>query len=302
MKRLYHYTPMLIISMITTVVMIIAELLAFCNTMVCDTDYYVWVISDSGADEALYNELDEYFTQLPNATDIPKEVYTKSLDKKKVSSSAKQLVKASMDYTFGKSNKKPEVKYDYTQYEIDVTEYIETYSEANNIEKDSEYYSLIDNTLYVTERKIDSSLDVLMAKKIADSSLPSITRRLVPSLSIFMGISVVLLLMLVGLMCYVDREHLFDVPYWVGSVMFCGSALLLVPTAYCRMTGYFDGLFLENESIYYAITGAIYGITDRVMLVNAGIFALGILLIIFTQVIHLFRVREAKRQTRGDID
>ena len=49
-----------------------------------------------------------------------------------------------------------------------------------------------------------------------------------------------------------------------------------------------------KESVYYALTGAIYGVTDRLILVNCILFALGLVLIIFTQIIHVFRVRDAK--------
>ncbi|MBQ8965924.1 hypothetical protein [Ruminococcus sp.] len=294
MKNLYHYTPMLILTMLASVVMVLVQLLVFCNTMVFDTDYYVWTISDSGSDTALYNELNAYFSQLSKATGVPQEVYTKSLTKESVSVAAKRLAKMSLDYTFGRSNAKPVVQYDYTQFEKDVTDYIEKYSDANNIEKDSEYYSFIDNTIYVAEKKMDATFDIMMTQQLAESSIPSVTRRLVSSLNILMGVGILVLVGLICLMWYVDRHHPFDMPYWIGCILMCGSALLLIPTLYVRFTGYFDGLFMEEESVYYAITGALYGVTNRMILVNSIMFALGFVLLIFTQVIHVFRVKDAK--------
>ena len=295
MKRLYHYTPMLILTIFATMIMVVGQLLVFCNTMVFNTDYYVWTISNSGADTALYEELDTYFGQLSAPTGIPKEVYTNSLDKKNVSVTAKKLTKASLDYTFGKSNDKPAVIYDYTQFETDVTDYIEKYADANDIEKDAEYYTLIDNTISTAEKKLDSSFDIMMAQKLAESSVPKLTRRLVPSLNILLGVCVVVFVGLLGLMLYVDRHHPFDMPYWIGALMFCGSAVLLIPTVYCRITNYFDSLFLNDKSAFYALTGSLYGVTDRIILVNSILFALGLVLMIFAQVIHVFRVRDAKR-------
>ena len=302
MKKLYHYTPMLILALLSAVVMIVAEVLVFCNTMVFNPDYYVWVISENDVDDAVYDELDKYFGQMPQSTGIPKSVYVKSLDKKKVSAATKQLAKASFDYIFGRTTKKPELKYDHTQYEIDVTEYCETYSQEHDIVKDSDYYSMLDNTLYVTEKKVDRTLDVFLSQQLAENSMVRYTRRFVPSVRVFVGISFVMLAMFLGLMYYIDRNHPCDLLYWLGTVLFSGSAVLLIPTAYARLTGYFDGFFMEDETIYYAMTGAIYGITDRVMLVNAGLFAFGIILMIFAQVIHVFRVREAKHAVREEAE
>lgn len=285
---------MLILAIFATIVMAAGQLLAFCNTMVFNTDYYVWTISDSGADTALYEELDSYFSQISIPTDIPKEVYTKSLDKKNVSVAAKKLTKASLDYTFGKSNTKPALSYDFTQLETDITEYIEKYSSANDIEKDAEYYTFIDNTINVVEKKMEASFDIMMAKQLADSSIPKLTRRLVPSANIMLGVCVVVFAGLLGLMFYINRHHPFDMPYWIGVIMFSGSSLLLLPTVYLRITDYFDGLFIDNRSTFFALTGSLYGVTDRIILVNCILFALGIVLMIFAQFIHVFRVKDAK--------
>jgi hypothetical protein len=285
---------MLTLAFFATIFAVLTEIVIFCITMVFNTDYYVWTISESGSDKALYNEIDEYFGQYSAPTGIPKEVYTNSLDEEKVSSTAKDLARSSLDYMFGKSLAKPEVYYDFTDFETDVTEYIEKYSEANNIEKDKEYYTFIDNTIDVAEKKVVSTFDVLMVKKLATSSSPSVLRKIVPELSLAMGICVVVLVGLIGLMFYIDRHHPFDMPYWIGTILFACGALFLIPSIYCRYTGYFDGLFMEDPSIYYAITGAIYGVLEKLILVNSILLGLGVVLMIFAQVIHIFRVREAK--------
>lgn len=297
MKRLYHYGPMLTLAIFATIAAVIMQLLIFCDTMIFNTDYYVWTISKSGADTALYNELDEYFGQYSNPTSIPKEVYTKSLDQKKVSATAKKLVRSSLEYMFGRSLSKPVVDYDFTDFEVDVIDYVEKYSEANNIEKDQEYYSLIDNTLDNAEKKVVSSFDILMVKKLADSHYSSIFKKIVPEMGMAMGICLFLLLSLLGLMWYIDRHHPFDLPYWIGTILFCSSLLFLIPSLYLRFSGYFDGLFMEDPSIYYAITGAIYGVTDRLIIVNCILLALGLVFIIFAQIIHVFRVRYAQSIT-----
>ena len=61
---------MLILTIFAAVFMVLTQLLIFCQTMVLNTDYYVWTISDSGAEEALYNEVSTYFRQSSIPTDM----------------------------------------------------------------------------------------------------------------------------------------------------------------------------------------------------------------------------------------
>ncbi|MBP3797503.1 MAG: hypothetical protein J6I46_07000 [Ruminococcus sp.] len=295
MKKLYHYTPMLILTILASIALIATEMIAFGKNIVFNPDYYVWMITKSGADTALYNDITEYFTQLSAPTGIPEEVYNNSIDEHNVSVTAKQLTKTSLEYTFGKSNTKPEINYDYTQLEKDITEYIEKYSDANGIEKDSEYYSLIDQTIHTAEVKLEGSFDIMMAQKLANSSAPQSLRRIVPALDIAMIVCGVITIALIALMFYINRHHLFDMVYWIGTILFCGGGMLLIPTVFFKVTKYFDGFFLTDESLYRVATGSLYGLSDRIMMVNLVLCGFGVVLIIFAQIIHVARVRAARR-------
>lgn len=295
MKKLYHYTPMLILTILAAIAMIAAELTAFCINIVFNPDYYVWMITKSGADTALYEDITDYFKQLSTPTGIPEEVYNNSIDEHNISVAAKQLTKTSLEYAFGKSNTKPVINYDYTQLETDITEYIEKYSDANGIEKDSEYYSLIDQTIHTAEVKLEGSFDIILAQKLAESSAPQSLRRIVPALNMVLGICIVILVALIALMFYINRHHMFDMVYWIGTILFCGAGMLLVPTVYFKVTKYFDGFFLTDPSLYRAATGSLYGLSDRIMMLNLVLCGFGIVLIIFAQIIHVARVRTARR-------
>jgi len=296
MKKLYHYAPMLILTIFTSLFFVLMQLTLFGNSTVFDPAYYVKVITDSGSDDALYDEINAYFSQLSKATGIPQETYMKSFTKEKVSKAARKLTIGSMEYVCGEIAEKPVSGFDFTEYEADVTDYIEKYSEENKIEKDDEYYKLIDNTLKVSEKKVDSLFDVMMTERLASSGVTSISRKVVPKLNILIIGSIVLVAIFLGMMWYVDRHHPFDMLYWGGAVLFSSAGLLLIPTLYIRFTGYFDGLFLDQKSVYYAITGALYGVTDRIILVDLILLAVGILLIVFAQIVHNIRIRNAHRR------
>ena len=297
MKKLYHYRPMLTLAIFASLFAVLAEALIFCSTMVFNTRYYVWNISDSGADKALYNEINDYFDHFSDATFIPKEVYTKSFTEENVSLTAKKLARSSLEYMFGRSLAKPEVDYDFTKYENDVIEFVEKDAEERSIEKDKQYYADLENTITVSEKKVNSSFDIYMFKQLATGSNVSVLKRLVPELSTAIGIVFAAFIIMVGLMIYIDRHHPFDMPYWFGTIFFACGGVFLIPCLYLRFTGYFDGLFMEDQSIYYAITGAIYGVLDKLILVNSILVALGLVLIVFAQIIHIFRIRAAKSRS-----
>lgn len=294
MKKLYHYPPMLILAILASIAVAAFELCAFAKYMVLNPDYYLWVIQDSKVEEAMYDEVDAYFENLAGPSQIPKEVFTKSLDKKRLGAAARSLTRNSISYIIGQTPEKPTVQYDFTQLENDITEYIETYSEANNYEKDDEYYALIDNTIKVSEEFITRHFDVMLMKRLANSGYVSTVRKVYSLISAVMLVAGVVAVTLIIFMIVIDRKHLFDMFYWIGTVAFCAGGLLLIPSFYLSYTNYFDGFFVEDESVYRAMTGVLYGITDRMTMVNMIVVGSGLVLIIFAQIIHVARVKLSK--------
>lgn len=290
MKKLHNYPSMLGFTLLACLLMITAELCILCKSTLMKPEFYMDNIRESKADEAICGELDAYFTQLQNPTDIPKEVFVKSMTYDKISGSAKQLAKASILYIIGRSASKPEVQYDFDAFENDITQYVESFSEENGIKKDDEYYKLIDNVVDAGETQIKSRLDVMMLKQLADSPAASGIRKLAPNIVIGIVMSLICLAAVIFAMYIIDKEHPFDLFYWVGCTMFASAAVLLAPSLYLKISGFFDGFFVENESIYLAMTGLLYGVIDKVITANIVIGALGIIMMVAAQVIHKIRV------------
>lgn len=291
MKKLHNYPSMLGFTVIACILMIAAQLCIMCRITLMKPEFYMDNIQQSKADKAAYDELDKFFTQLQSPTDIPKEVFTKSLSKENVSGSARQLAKASILYITGKSAAKPEVRYDFESLENDITEYVESYSEENGIEKDEEYYSLIENTIDTCETQIKGKLDVMMLKKLSDSPAVKGIRKLAPCINIGIVMTLICLAAIIFAMYLTDRDHPFDMLYWVGCAMFASSAVMLIPSMYLKHTNFFDGFFVENESIYRAMTGLLYSVTDKIYTVNLLIAVIGVIMMIATQIIYTIRVR-----------
>lgn len=292
MKKLHNYPSMLGFSALACILMIAAQLSMICRSTLLKPEFYMENIKQSKADEAVYNELDAFFTQLQSPTDIPKEVFTKSMTMDNVSGSTRQLAKSSILYITGKSASKPEVVYDFEELEGDITQYIESYSDENGIEKDDEYYKLINKTIETCETRIKAKLDVMMLKKFSETPAVNGIRKLAPCINIAIVMTVIFILAVILAMYITDKHHPFDLLYWVGCSIFASSMVMLVPSFYLKHTGFFDGFFVENESIYRAMTGMLYSITDKIYSVNLVLAAAGIVMMTATQIIYMIRVRK----------
>lgn len=301
MKKLYHYTPMLILSLITAFILMIFEISAFISQTLFKPQIYSDTMGKGSISQTIYDELDEYFKQYSAPTGIPHEVFTKSLDKKKLSNAAYALLTDSLSYLTNPDAPKPQVTYDFTQLESDITEYIENYSEQNEIEKDEEYYSLIDSTITTAKEQIENKLDIMMLYTLSQTGFASKLHKYAGMVNIGMTASAILLAVLLSLMVFIDRHHPRDFPYWTGSIMFCSSAVILVPAIYLKKTRFFDGFFMRSEHIYRTVTGLFSEILDKIIFSQTIILAIGVFLIILTLVIHkLYRNYCKKRHFADD--
>ncbi|MBR1863127.1 MAG: hypothetical protein IJ806_03445 [Ruminococcus sp.] len=296
MKKLYNYPAMLIICVLACISVVVGEVCILAKAMVLNPDYYLWVIDKKNVTDVLYNELDEAYEQLSVPTYIPKEVYMNSITREQLSATTRSVARSSMQYILGWTNDKPVIDYDFTQMENDITDYIETYSEANSIEKDDVYYETVENTIEVAREKLEPRLDVLLLKKISESRFTNQVRKYSPLVSAILSIAAVVTAVLLIFMVIINRRHIIDIIYWVGTILFVSGGLLLIPSLYLSLTNYFDGFILSDPTIYAAMTGALYGIVDRMVMVNIIMCCAGVVFIIFAQIAHSIRKSEIKRR------
>lgn len=301
MKKLYHYPAMLILSLFAVLALLLLEITAYISQVMFKPQIYSEALGRYDVAGAIYDDLNTYFEQFSAPTGIPKECFTDSLDKTKLSEAAYALLTDSLAYLTDPNAPTPTVKYDFTQLENDITEYVEQYSEENGIEKNDEYYKLIEQTISTAETQIESRLDVMMLHTLSQSKFASGMHKYARLIDLAMIISAVLLAALVAAMCFVDRRHPRDYTYWFGTILFCSSAILLIPAAYVNKIGYFDSFFMKSEHIYRTVTGLFNTTLERVIRAQTIVLISGILLIIITAVVHNIYVRYRKRKRLTEV-
>jgi hypothetical protein len=296
MKKLYHYPSMFILSVVSALVLILFEATLFVSQVLFKENIYSEALGKFDIAGTIYDELDTYFEQLYAPTGIPKEVYMDSIEKSALSQASYTLLTDSLEYLTNPKADKPEIQYDFTQLESDITEYIENYADENGDEKDDDYYSLIDNTISVAESQIQSRLDVMMLYTVSQTGFAEKIHNASGYVNYAMvGVGAVLLILL-AVMFAINRHHLRDMTYWIGGIMLSASAVIIAPALYLEKTGYFNKFFMRSNHIYQTVTGFFSVALDKIITAQVALLIIAVVLIVATLGIHSLYVFYLKKK------
>ena len=302
MKKLYHFAPMAVATLLMALMIAVFEALTYTSQVLLMPDIYIDVMAEYDVDDALYQGVDDYFAMYSRPTGIPKETFTDPLKQKELSSSSLRLVQDSIRYLAGRTDEKPEVKFDFTGLENSITDYVESYAEANNKEKDADYEKLIKNTIRIAEEQVRNRIDVMLMKKLCSSGFAQAIRKLAKYLVPAMIASGCVIILLIAVMVFIDRHHIADLPYWFGTAMFSSSLLFLIPCLILKHGRKFDGFFISDAGVYRTVTGLLYTITGDLITINGILLTVGVMLILFAQLIHLLRKKKAIKENESETD
>lgn len=285
---------MLILTLLSVLTLIVFEVTAFVQNVVFDPSVYSEAITKQKVGDVVYDNLCDYFTSFEGPTGIPANVFIDGIDKDQLLDAAYSLTSDSIYYLTNSSAPAPQIKFDYSKVDKSVTDYIENYSQENGIEKDDDYYKLLENTLTTVHAQINSRLDVMLLYKLSTSNYAPKMHTYSQLVGRVMYSSLLVLILLVLLMIVVDRRHPRDLPYWFGVVIFCSSAILLAPSMYLDKIRYFDSFFMKTDYVYRTVTGLCNVILERVIYDQTVFLIFGIGLILLTIVIHMLYKRYLK--------
>lgn len=300
MKKLYHYSVMLVLSIFSVIFLIVFEAAAFTQFVLFQPDIYSEAMITGRVDDVIYNDLAEYFTGFSGPTGIPAEIFIAPLSKEDLFNSSYTLTVDSLAYLTGSTSTKPSINYDFSRMENYVDAYIEQYSEHNHIPKDESYYKLINNTHATIESQITGQLDVTMLYQLTGSGYSENLRSYAGYVKYGVIISGVVLAFLIMLIVVIDRKHPRDLPYWFGVILAASSAILLAPAVYLDKINYFDRFFMRSDNIYKTVTSIFHVSLDRIINAQTLMLILGVFLIILTVVIHMFYLNYLKKKQRHE--
>ena len=298
MKKLYHYPAMMVLSFFAVIFLMVFEASTFVETVVFKPALYSEAIGRKAVINAVYEDLEVYFTQFSAPTGIPAEVFIDPIKKEELSQSSFELLTDSLEYLTDKNAPKPEIKYDFKPFEDSVVGYIESYSDQNNIEKDEDYYNLIDNTVSTGEGQIRHHLDVMMLYQLSNSRYGGVLHEKSGYIRTVMLGSAGVLVLIALLMFIIDRHHIRDLTYWLGLIVAVSSIVILIPCIYLNKINYFSTFFMRSPHIYLTVTGVFQTMLNMIIYFETIMLIIGLILIVLTIVIHMIYVKYKRAKHR----
>ena len=296
MKKLYHYTPLVILSVFTAIFICLAQAAAFAENVLLDPKIYKDAMDQREVSKAMYEELVKYFDSLSAATGIPVNVFTDPIKEEDLYAASFKMLDDSIKYISDSQAPKPSNSYDFTALEKSITDYIEKDAEERSIEKDKEYQELLDNTIKMAKVQVSSRLDTMMLFSFSDSSVAKTLHNHSGLITVAFWGFVGLAVLMIVIMVIIDRHHPRDLIYWAGLLMAVSAAVFLIPCVYLYKTEYFSSFFITNTYIHKTVTGMLELSLKKIILVQNIVLVIGLVLLVAAQVVHVLYKNYCKKQ------
>ena len=290
MKKINHYFPNLILSVIFVFSFIGLSLTTEAKDKLLSSSFYISSAEKHDIYLRVTNHADDYFTKSYAVSGIPAEVYMDGLDDKTIKDAVDGKIENFFDYVSGKSSKIEETEIDFSVLEKNLTDYFSEFAEENNVEVNEDFTKQLDKTIETAESEIDSFTNIYMMDYMEKAGIPQTLRKVYPIIAaapfVFMGVLLVGLVILILL----NRKNLRFVFYWISTSGICASVIILIPCIILKYSDYFSRLVMRNDYIYYAVTGLLNDFNVNIIKIQSaalGVFVALMLVYIFLSLIHI---------------
>lgn len=288
MKKINHYFPNLILSVIFVFSFIGLSLTTEAKDKLLSSSFYISSAEKHDIYLRVTNHADDYFTKSYAVSGIPAEVYMDGLDDKTIKDAVDGKIENFFDYVSGKSSKIEETEIDFSVLEKNLTDYFSEFAEENNVEVNEDFTKQLDKTIETAESEIDSFTNIYMMDYMEKAGIPQTLRKVYPIIAaapfVFMGVLLVGLVILILL----NRKNLRFVFYWISTSGICASVIILIPCIILKYSDYFSRLVMRNDYIYYAVTGLLNDFNVNIIKIQSaalGVFVALMLVYIFSSII-----------------
>ena len=289
MKKINHYFPNLILSVIFVFSFIGLSLTTEAKDKLLSSSFYISSAEKHDIYLRVTNHADDYFTKSYAVSGIPAEVYMDGLDDKTIKDAVDGKIENFFDYVSGKSSKIEETEIDFSVLEKNLTDYFSEFAEENNVEVNEDFTKQLDKTIETAESEIDSFTNIYMMDYMEKAGIPQTLRKVYPIIAaapfVFMGVLLVGLVILILL----SRKNLRFVFYWISTSGICASVIILIPCIILKYSDYFSRLVMRNDYIYYAVTGLLNDFNVNIIKIQSaalGVFVALMLVYIFSSIIN----------------
>lgn len=276
-RKLYCYLPNLLISIVFAFALVAFVLVYELKTMVLDPNTYTEAMYKNSVDITAYEEIYAYFDRQAAYTGVDPDVLKSSVKQKDVSAAMFAYVDSTFEYMSGKTSKLPEFEFNFTALEENVHNDYVRWANENEVEFTDELKGYEQRTIANSEAVILNKLDIMLLSHLnGEGGISTKIRSVYGNIGNIMYGMLGICILLGAVVFFINRKHIRNAFYWVSVSFLSAGAIMIIPSAILIGTRYFDGLVLQNDAIYSALTQSLYAITNEILMggiILAAVFA-----------------------------
>lgn len=251
------------------------------HAMVSLPGVYTDIIEDEKLAEKAYDAIDSDFESLYNTTAVPKEVYMDAIDVQWLEENMCKSIERDIDLLNGADEL---LEIDFTALEESVTSFFHEYAESIDYTPDKAFDEKLSETITNAENIITNRMDAFYMNTLRENGYFSKLAKVVPYFGILNWGMFFCALILMIILIILERNRGFRRLYWVGTGLFCGSALAAIPVIYVLCTGIIDSFSVKDPITYTAITDLLENGAWRVLFKTIFLGVIGIACVVLNVV------------------
>ncbi|MCI7805385.1 MAG: hypothetical protein MR503_09985 [Oscillospiraceae bacterium] len=273
MKRLKHYFPNYILTIILVFAISGLSLISLISGCMLSPSFYISSVEKHGIYQRVIDYTEDYFSKSYAVSSIPAEIYTDGLDEKIVKQAVDGKINSFFDYLSGKTDKIEETEIDFSQLEKNITDFFNEFAEENNVELNDEFNQQLDKTIKAAETDINSFTNIFMLDYIEKAGIPQKIRKVYPVVSPVLYAFIAVTAICIILLILLNKKEIKSFLYWLSVSGLCSAVIMLIPCIMLKSSDYFSRLIMRTDYIYFAVTGLLNDIVDSLMNMQLVILA-----------------------------
>lgn len=265
MKRLKHYFPNYILTVILVFAICGLSLFSLISESLLSPSFYILSAEKHDVYQRVTDYTEDYFEKNYAVSSIPAEIYMDGLDEDIIKQAVDGKINAFFDYVSGKTDKVEEAEIDFSQLEKNITDFFDEFAEENNVELNDEFKKQLDKTIKAAESDISSFTNIFMFDYMEKAGIPQKIRKIYPVVAPAFYAFIAAAAVCVILLILLNKKEIKSFLYWLSVSGLCSSVIMLIPCVILKFSDYFSRLIMRTDYIYSAVTGLLNDTVNSLM-------------------------------------
>ena len=240
-------------------------------------------------DKALENdisaELSEHYKKEYNASGIPPEVYTESIDSDYIRKSGHTCIEKAFE-VLENSGTYSAMPPENAALESSIDSFFNDYADKSGYKKDENFENKLASTKKAAYETISSYSDVFKFSTINNKGFLSKASKVYSNRFALSAATIIATFFLMLLLLIVNHKKKITFLYWTGISAIIAGISGGGLSIYLLAGNYFDSFSIKQPAVFNAYTGTMYKLTEAFMAVEIAVTVIGICMLVIYGLFH----------------